>query len=89
MTFQGNNSGTIQETDKPAFQEAVQAIFGEGVSAKPETIDFEPPPTRPAAPSHDEPGGPKDSLRRAREALQQGDWEGFGRAMQELQRRLE
>jgi len=69
------------------LQEAVEVVFGEVAPTRPEPIEVRQPPAPTAPPA--EPGGPRDTLRKAQEALQQGDWEEFGRAMQELQRQLE
>ena len=69
------------------LQEAVEVVFGDAAPSRPAPVAVE-QPTAPS-PQVAEPGSPGETLRKAQEALQQGDWEGFGRAMQELQRQLE
>ena len=64
---------------EPTLNEAVASVFGETGRAEPAATDV---------PEHAELDGAREALRRAEEALTEGDWDGFGREMRELKRSL-
>jgi uncharacterized membrane protein (UPF0182 family) len=68
------------------IQEAIDAIFGvsageKNASASPALAQESVPGQQPA----DTTSEAGRALRRAQQALEKGDWEGFGKAMQDLQ----
>lgn len=65
----------------PTLEASLRAVFGE------ELDDAGPPQAAAAAPDVDL-GAARSTLNAAEEALGRGDWQAFGRAMQELRRQL-
>jgi uncharacterized membrane protein (UPF0182 family) len=66
---------------EPSLKEALRVVFGEGPERPGEAVTAE------ALPSVDS-GKARRSLDEAEQALGRGDWQAFGRAMQELRRLL-
>jgi uncharacterized membrane protein (UPF0182 family) len=67
---------------EPTLAEAVRAVFG----VLPKAPAAAAPEAAPKTPMASE---LRKSMRRAQEALKKGDWEAFGRAMEQLQQKLE
>lgn len=80
----------------PDLASALRALTGQGPAAAPVPSPVSPQPMAPAPVAPAPPAGLQEALRQALDALRaarrqltEGDWEAFGRSMQELERLLE